>query len=99
MTSPTQLEVWLQGFPREDAERRVRELERELTSLRDALALHDSFTSSQNGHATPHDDSDADPANRPDAIRRILRNSGGQPMTPAALKNGLIDRGWLDGTE
>jgi hypothetical protein len=88
-----QLEVWLEGFPKEETEAQIRELERELTSLRNALALHESFAK-PNGDA-PDEDSPTEPASRPDAIRRVLRERGNEPATSGEVRHALLDRGWL----
>jgi hypothetical protein len=69
MSDTTALAVWLQGFPKDETEARIRELERELAPLRNAIALHDSF-GKPNGDQ-PHEEAAGDPANRPDAIRRV----------------------------
>lgn len=98
MTNPTQLEAWLKGFPKQETEVRIQELEHELTTLRNAVAMHDSLSSRQNGSAATTDDPDTEPANRPDAIRRVLRESGSQ-MAPGSIKATLIERAWLADTE
>jgi hypothetical protein len=69
MSDTTPLAVWLQGFPKDETEARIRELERELANLRNAIALHDSF-GKPNGDQ-PHEEAAGDPANGPDAIRRV----------------------------
>src|SRR3954447_25095986 len=92
-TQPTQLEVWLQGFPRDEVEGRIADLERELKAARDALALHDSFAQ-RNGSAV-HNSPDDPPENRPQAIRRVLREGGNQPMASGQIRAKMVENGWL----
>ncbi len=94
MPNPTQLEVWLQGFPRVETESRIRELEAELATLRSALALHDTFAGRANGAAPQAPARDA-PPNRPEAIRQVLRDRNNEPTTPGAIKETMIANGWL----
>ena len=94
MAEPTQLEAWLKDFPREEAEGRIRELERELASWRNALALYDSFQASSNGGPSTEPSPDK-PPNRPAAIRRVLREGGNQPMLPGKVKETMLSHGWL----
>lgn len=84
--TPTQLDIWLKGFPREEAEKRIGELEREIKGLRDALAMHDSFRP---------DEPEGDPESRPAAIRRILREQAPEPMASGAIKDIMLEREWL----
>lgn len=95
MADPTpQLQDWLKGFPREEAEVRIRDLERELEGLRQALALHDAFIAPTNG-GPPEKYDGVEPPNRPEAIRTVLRRSGNQPMLPGEIKDAMIEHGWL----
>lgn len=98
MADSTQLEVWLQGFPRREVEARVRELESQLAQARNALALHDSFASSRET-ASQNGSSVEPPANRPAAIRRVLRDNGNQPMKSGEIMATLIDQGWLSDSD
>lgn len=90
MPQPTQLDSWLKDFPRGEAEARIRELESELAGLRNALVLYDSLTGDS---STPPD---GRPANRPVAIRRILRERGNEPMLPKEIKDIMLEREWMD---
>lgn len=96
MANPTQLEVWLQGFPREETETRIRELEGELATLRNALALHDTFAAKANGTVLTEPTTDT-PPNRPEAIRQVLRNRQNEPTAPGVIKDTMIENGWLAG--
>lgn len=80
--STSQLELWVQGFPRGEAEERLAALEAEAATIRNALALADSLVpASLNGSGHDTGASDA-PPNRPASIRRILRDANNTP-TPA----------------
>lgn len=95
MANPTQFDTWLQRFPREEVEGHIRDLERELSRWRHALALHDSFGGAANGASPETPDPDT-PPNRPAAIRRVIREGGNQPMAAGEIKDALIERGWLE---
>jgi hypothetical protein len=95
MSQPTQLDSWLKSFPREETEARGRELERELGSVRDALALHDTLTKSNGSQPDASATGDGPPKSRRDAIRRVLRERGNEPMSSRAIKDTMLERGWL----
>jgi hypothetical protein len=91
MPQPT-LQAWLKEFPRRATEERVAELEGELSSLREALTLHDSL-SKPNGSQSA--DEPGAPTGRRDAIRRVLREQRNQPMASGEIKRAMLDRGWM----
>lgn len=95
MAQSTQLAAWLKSFPKEETEARARELERELASVRDALALHDTLTKGNGTQPAESATGDDPPKSRRDAIRRVLRERGNEPMSSRAIKDTLLERGWL----
>jgi hypothetical protein len=96
MPQTTHLDAWLKEFPRVETEARIRDLEGEITNLRNALSLYDSLVPSNGtqptGAGTPLD---TPPKGRRDAIRRILREGGNQPMSSTEIKDIMRERGWL----
>ena len=89
MPETDQLNLWLKGFPKDEAEARIRDLERELASLRQALSLYQSLEETNGAPSA-----DGKPENRPAAIRRILREQGA-PMSPLAIKREMFRREWM----
>ena len=91
---------WVQGFPREQVEARLAEIEGEAAEIRGALALADALGGepARNGGDPSKADSDRPPS-RPAAIRRVLRDRGNEPMTPSAIKGEMLARGWLQESE
>jgi hypothetical protein len=89
---------WMRGFPRERFEARLAEIEAEAAEIRGALALADALGSDRSRNGTdPAKDADSDrPPSRPAAIRRVLRDRGNEPMSPSAIKEEMLARGWLE---
>jgi hypothetical protein len=92
MSQPTQLDAWLKDFPKQETEARIRELERELSGLRGAIAMHESLAT--NGTEPPKEIA-GEPSNRPEAIRRVLRDRGNEPASSGEIKRALLEHGWL----
>jgi ribosomal protein S21 len=92
--SATQLDLWLQGFPRDEAEARLADIEAEAATIRNALALADSQRRATQNGSGPEGAEDA-PPNRPAAIRRMLRKHGNLPMAAGELKSEMLESGWL----
>lgn len=90
---PTQLEAWLDGFPRDEAEARIQHLERELLRWRNALSMYDSLRGT-NGSAPTIKEGER--PTKPQAIVAILRESNGKPMTPGDIKKNMVESDWLD---
>lgn len=97
MSDTNQFDAWLQGFPRVEAEERLQTLENEAQRIRNALALADAMSGSSNGDSS--EAREDKPKNRPASIRRVLRERGGEPMAPGAIKDELLTRGWLKGSD
>ena len=88
---PTQLEAWLGEFPREEAEARIAQLERELVRWRNALSMHDALTG-RNGAAAIKE---GEIPTKPQAIQMILREAHGRPMAPGEILKEMVKRKWL----
>lgn len=97
MPAPTQLELWLQGFPRQEAEDRLASLEAEAATLREALALHNRLSrgAGVNGSTPASSESKSAPPNRPESIRQVLRDRNNAPTKPGLIKETMIKNGWL----
>jgi hypothetical protein len=97
MPVSTQLDVWLKGFPRIEAEERLAALEAEVATIRNALALADEI-GGPNGTQPATSDGEMPPS-RPARIRRILRDRSNEPTAVSSMKGEMIERGWLQPRE
>lgn len=98
MSDTTQLEVWLRGFPRGEAEKRLADIEAEAATIRSALTLADSLGRTAQNGSGPEGAAEP-PPNRPAAIRRLLHKHGNLPMAAGELKAEMIENGWLSETQ
>lgn len=87
----TELDTWLEAFPREEVERNIRELESALLRWRNALAIHDSLTGPKDGDR--RDEAQGTPT-KPQAIALILKEAG-RPLESGEIRAEMIKRGWL----
>jgi hypothetical protein len=95
MSEPTQIQAWLQGFPKDEIEARVRELDAELASLREALAMYHRLSGPPANGSAPGKGATSEPRTRRDRIRRVLRDNGNRPMSSGEIKGTMLERGWL----
>jgi hypothetical protein len=93
MEVPMKIDSWLEGFPREEVQRQINELEERLNKLQSALMLHDSLVS-RDGAQTPDElGTGAELPTKPQAITTILRE---QPRLKAGeIREEMVRRGWL----
>jgi hypothetical protein len=83
---------WLKAFPRQDVERRIRELEAELMDLQDAINMHDKLGGNPSGNGQL--DEPVQP-NKPEAIDYILKEAD-EPLRSGVIRAEMVKRGWLE---
>ena len=86
----TDLNKWLKAFPREDVERRIRELEAELMGLHDAIKMHDRLRG--DGVSEPPEPIKL---TKPQAVGFILKEAG-RPLKSGDIRAQMVERGWLE---
>jgi hypothetical protein len=84
------LDSWLKEFPREEAETKILELEKELARWRNALAIHEGLTGNGGSPFAPQTPT------KPQAIATILQNAS-HPLTPGEILTEMVKREWLPG--
>lgn len=89
------LKDWLKQFPRAEAEGKIRQLESELASWRQALEMYDSLTG-EGGRSSGSAPASQQEPNKPQAILLILRDAG-KALSPGEILVEMVERGWLPG--
>jgi hypothetical protein len=93
------VESWFETFPREEAERRIRELEEELSKLKSALALMGSSNGERAMPIKPRKSRavyiGGTPPTKPAKILTIMREHPGREWRPTQIHAEMVRRDWL----